>query len=124
MAAPQFLHRKYVTPILVVILVWLGFQVWKIHDQRNLARNQVTDLESKISDIQSDNQFLASSSAYFSSDAYLERQARLKLNYKMPDEGVAFVYPDTSTKVASASQPIQVGTLPNWKQWWYYLLGQ
>ena len=83
------------------------------------------DLEFRVADLERNNQFLASSSAYFASDAYLERQARLKLNYKLADEQVAFVYKDTSVKFASSSQEFktQLAEMPNWKKWWYYLLG-
>ena len=83
------------------------------------------DLKSRIVDLENNNKFLASSSAYFASDAYLERQARLKLNYKLSDEQVAFVYKDTSVKIASPSKEFKskLVEMPNWKKWWYYLLG-
>ena len=122
----NLLHRKIVTPILVILVGWLGLSVWQIHGQRVGVAGQVKDLESKIAEVQSNNQYLASSSAYFSSDAYLERQARLKLNYKLPDEQVAFVYPDNNrVKVASGEQALKanLATLPNWKKWWRWMMG-
>jgi len=120
-----FLQHKIITICLVALLVWLGYRSWQIKDQRAGTDIQVKDLESRVADLEHNNQFLASSSAYFASDAYLERQARLKLNYKFPDEQVAFVYKDTSVKIASASQEFktQLAEMPNWKKWWYYLLG-
>ena len=119
------LQRKILTVGLVLILAWLGYKAWQIRGQRSDTAVQVKDLDARIADLQQNNQFLASSSAYFASDAYLERQARLKLNYKLPDEQVAFVYKDTSTKVASPSVEFKNTLLdmPNWKKWWYYLLG-
>jgi len=119
------IRNKIFTVGLVLLLVWLGYRSWQIRNQRVETDVQVKDLKSRVADLEHNNQFLASSSAYFASDTYLERQARLKLNYKLPDEQVAFVYKDTSVKIASASQEFktQLAEMPNWKKWWYYLLG-
>ncbi|MEK7645941.1 MAG: septum formation initiator family protein [Patescibacteria group bacterium] len=119
------LQSKIITIGLLALLVWLGYRSWQIKDQRAETDSQVKELESRVADLERSNQFLASSSAYFASDAYLERQARLKLNYKLADEQVAFVYKDTSVKIASSSQEFktQLAEMPNWKKWWYYLLG-
>ena len=121
----SLLQHKIVTIGLLALLVWLGYKGWQIRIQRAGTDIQVKDLEFRVADLERNNQFLASSSAYFASDAYLERQARLKLNYKLADEQVAFVYKDTSVKFASSSQEFktQLAEMPNWKKWWYYLLG-
>ena len=109
----------------MLLLVWLGYRSWHIRAQRAETDAQVKDLKVRANDLEQNNQFLASSSMYFASDAYLERQARLKLNYKLSDEQVAFVYKDTSVKMASSSQEFktQLIEMPNWKKWWYYLRG-
>ncbi len=119
------LQKKILTVGLTVLLVWLGYRAWQIHGQRAETAVQVKDLESKVTDLKKNNQFLASSSAYFASDAYLERQARLKLNYKLSDEQVAFIYKDMSVKVTPPAEVFKntLAQMPNWKKWWYYLLG-
>ena len=119
----SWLRRKTVTIILLVLIGWFGYQGLKIHEQQVSTAAEVSEMESRVADLSRNNQFLASSSAYFGSDAYLERQARLKLNYKMPDEQVAFVYKDTSTKESPKNTGPNLQDLPNWKKWWYYLLG-
>jgi len=119
------LQHKVLTICLILLLVWLGYRSWQIRDQRAGIDSQVKELKSRVTSLEDNNKFLASSSAYFASDAYLERQARLKLNYKFADEQVAFVYKDTSVKVSSPSPEFktQLAEMPNWKKWWYYLLG-
>ena len=121
----EVLKKKILTIGLMALLVWLGYRIWQIHSQRSETAVQVKDLESKVVDLEQNNQFLASSSAYFASDAYLERQARLKLNYKLPDEQVAFIYKDTRVKVTPPAEVFKntLAQMPNWKKWWYYLLG-
>lgn len=120
-----FLQHKIMTVGLILLLVWLGYRSWQIMGQRTDIDSQVGELKSRVAELENNNKFLASSSAYFASDAYLERQARIKLNYKFSDEQVAFVYKDTSVKIASASQEFEtkLAEMPNWKKWWYYLLG-
>lgn len=110
---------------LVFLAGWLWYGVWKIRLDRKESVAHIKDFETRVVDLERANQFLASSSAYFASDAYLERQARLKLNYKLPDEEVAFVYKDTSIKVTPPAEEFKVklASLPNWQKWWYYLLG-
>ena len=122
---PEILHRKIVTVMLVAALFWLGRSVWLEHRQRADVSAQVHELESKVAQFQHDNQSLASASAYFRSDSYLERQARLKLNYKLADEQVAFVYKGTASRSAGPEETFreQVLKMPDWKKWWYYLLG-
>jgi cell division protein FtsB len=119
------LQRKTLTIILGALLVWIGYKVWHIRIEKMETNVQLGEISSRVADLERNNNFLASSSAYFSSEVYLERQARLKLNYKFADEQVAFVYKDTSVKIASSSDGSRdkLSGMPSWKQWWYYLLG-
>jgi len=77
------LQRKILTVVLMVLLVGLGYKILQVRSQRTGIDAQVNDLKSRVADLESNNNFLASSSAYFASDVYLERQARLKLNFQM-----------------------------------------
>ena len=113
----KFLNRKTLTVVLIAALIWLGNVAYHVYNQRATVQFQVDDLESKLSRVQRDNQFLASSSAYFKSDEYLEKQARLELNYKLSDEQVAFIYPDKAEKVASASASADPVTWSSWLNW-------
>ncbi len=100
--------------ILVLVVAWLGNAAYRVHAQRVAVQIQLDDLNARLSHVQSDAGQLASASAYFQSDEYLEKQARLKLNYKLPDEQVVFVYPDkgvpASASLASASMGFSVGS--------------
>ncbi|HZZ99745.1 MAG TPA: septum formation initiator family protein [Candidatus Paceibacterota bacterium] len=119
----SILQRKVVSVILIIGAAWLGLDLYHISSQQGSETAQLNDLKARISDAQRQNQILASSSDYFHSDAYLEHQARTKLNFKLPGEEVAFVYPDDS----SHSMAVKASTkpqMPNWKKWWYYVLGQ
>jgi cell division protein FtsB len=120
----SLLQRKILTVGLVLVLVWLGYKTWQIRGQSLGLGSQVKDLENRVADLKQNNQFLASSSAYFASDAYLERQARLKLNYKLADEQVAFVYPVASSSAVPASASAKASLLSGWREWFANLFGQ
>ena len=61
---------------------------------------------------------------YMKSNAYLERQARLKLNYKKPDEKVVFVYQNSNAKVQNKNveteKILDSKLLVNLKEWWKF----
>ena len=122
----MILRRKIIIPVLVLIALWLSYLVLATRSQRDLARQHVHDLESKIADTQTENQFLASSSAYFSSDTYLEHQARVKLNYKLPDEESVYVYQDKGIETESSDTGNQQDSsqIPIWKKLWQWLRGK
>ncbi|MBX4190402.1 septum formation initiator family protein [Candidatus Parcubacteria bacterium] len=120
----RLLNSKLTMVGVLFLIIWIGFGLIKIRAQRDLVRTQREDLESKIADLEQDNKYLASASDYFKSDAYLEKEARLKLNYKNADEEVAFVYRDTGEKKIPAEQAwqVQLSKMPNWQKWFYYIL--
>ena len=59
--------------------------------------------------------------AYYQSEAYLEQQARIQLNYKKPGEQVVYIYRTTGHEQEVITAP---ATLTNLKLWWYYLIGR
>ncbi len=113
------LQKKASAVVLIVALFWLGHSLYSLYFQRQLASDQLADIKQKVSNIKKENQFLASASAYFQSNAYLERQARLKLNYKLPDENVAFVYKNTPSQ---SSETNNSGPASIWQKFWHWLM--
>ena len=113
----NLLNRKILTIVLVGVAIWLGRDLWLVFGEHSMVQGQLADVQAKVRRLQQDNQQLASSSAYFKSDAYLEKQARTKLNYKLPDEQVTFIYPNKSSKSEPASPPTAGWHLPDWKSW-------
>jgi len=65
------LQRKTLTIGLVLFLFWLGHALYQLHQQRVLAKLQVQNMETKVSEIQRNNEILASSSAISKVNAYL-----------------------------------------------------
>ncbi len=96
----------------------------KLKPSLETVSQEVNNLDQKIAEAQNDLSELQKLGDYFKSVTYLEREARLKLNYKKPGESAVFVYknqhaqdpakPDDATKSSLM--------LPNWQKWLKYLL--
>ena len=67
---------------------------------------RVSDLENRAREIEKANKYIERLLAYVKMPEFLEREARIKLNYMLPDEKVAFVYKDKNTKVDTVETPI------------------
>ena len=69
---------------------------------------------------------------YLKSDAYMERQARLKLNYKKPDEKVVYIYQKTAETQNEEETQNDLGlnkilenkVIMNLKNWLRYLVSK
>ena len=55
---------------------------------------------------------------------FLEREVKLKLNYKKAGEEVAFIYRSNDSSASSSEDQKNLVSLPNYKKWWYWLLGE
>lgn len=116
----NLLGTKIATACLLLLTLWLGFSVLDGIRQRQMALRQMQDLQGRITALENDNTTLAHLKDYYQTSAYLDRQARLKLNYKAADEKVVFVYPASPPGVAAA--PVTEDIIANLKKWWHYLL--
>ncbi len=121
----KFLNSKTLSALLGILTLWLFFSTLNLHSQRNIVERQLQDARAKIADVERDTAYLDKFLAYFQTPAFLEKEARLKLNYKTPGEEVVFVYKDTNNKKASVVLSFDelLARIPNYKKWFLYLLG-
>ncbi|MBI2635674.1 MAG: septum formation initiator family protein [Parcubacteria group bacterium] len=64
---------------------------------------------------------------YYKSSSNLEKEARVRLNYKKEGEKVVVILPTAATSSGSetiSASPVSNTNLPNYKQWWYYFFGK
>ena len=90
-----------------------------------MVGKEVGNVEAKINEVQKDTDYLNKFLAYFKTPAFLEKEARLKLNYKAQGEEVVFIYKDKNPKKESDSISLEelLAKMPNYKKWALYLLG-
>ena len=110
----------------VIIIGFFSLLVIKLQPSLKTATQEVGNLNQKIAEAEKGRSELQKLGDYLKSAAYLERQARLKLNYKKPGESVVFIYKNqhnqNPTESSEAVKPSTV--LPNWQKWLNYLLGK
>jgi len=78
----------------LVIIFFLAVSVAKLWPQKTVIEARLQNLEGKIGETEKSNLDLARLLSYFKSRSYLEREAKLKLNVRRPDENVVFIYED------------------------------
>ena len=114
----RILQSKIFTAVIFVMLVFSGYKAIERLPLLESVNREKDILEEKIADANIAETKFQGMSIYASSDAYLERQARLKLNYKKPGEEVVYIYHNNSQK-----EQIQALANPgsNLRQWWDYV---
>ena len=105
----------------------MSLSLIRLHPQKIAVEKHLDSLEDKIKEIERSNSSLAKLMAYFKSPAYLEREAKLKLNVRRPDENVVFIFQDEKEVIVkeekNKSLPDLEG-LTNFKKWIRYLFGR
>ena len=121
----KLLNSKVFTALVIVLALWLILSFVRLASQRAVANKAVGGVETKIREVQADTDYLNKFLAHFKTSAFLEKEARLKLNYKAQGEEVVFIYKDKNIK--SVAETISLEELlvktPNYKKWFLYLLG-
>lgn len=90
----KIFQSKIATVVLVVVLMIFLINVLKDREPLAQLQKEATNLNQKITEAKENNAQLNQQKDFLHSDAYLERQAREKLNYKKPDEEVVLIYKD------------------------------
>ena len=119
----NFLNSKFFTGLISVFLAWILFSVISLEFEKNEAKKEVKNVELKIENIKKSSQVLEKLISNFNSQAFLEREARSRLNYKKQGEEVVFVYRDSVSDTASLSEKFSLGSLSYYKKWWRWMLG-
>lgn len=116
------LNSKWLSLLLIVLVGSLVFYLLGLNIRRAEFQQAVSGMEQKIQEAERGKTNLEKFITYFKSPQFLEKQARVKLNYKSPDEEVVFVFRDPNPKLETASAD-WLGQAPNYRKWWFYVLG-
>jgi cell division protein FtsB len=107
----------------IVVLVFIIGGIIKEYPQRVEAQRRLKDLKTRLEELERQNAELERKLGYFQSDAYLEKEARLKFNLKKEGEELVLIEKDvkeTQTleqveKTKSLAQRIQHTFAQIWK---------
>ena len=116
------LNSKWLLLFLIVVIGSMTFSLLTLNARRAEFKKIHSDFSQKVADAENSKNYLEKVAAYLKSPAFLEKEARLKFNYKLPDEEVVFVFRDPNPKTETASVS-WLSQAPNYKKWWYYVFG-
>src|SRR3989344_2610942 len=124
----SILQSRWFTAAAVVLIGFFLISLIKIQPVLTTTQKELRNLDKKIAEAERSASELERLKDYLQSDAYLERQARLKLNYKKPDEKVVYIYTGengnkTESKIAAGVNSAESRLSQNLKLWWGYLAG-
>lgn len=106
------------------ILIVLA-SVLRVKLSLTLLNKEVASQQEKLEETGEAIKELEKNREYSKSEAFLEKQLRLKLNYKKPDENVVFVYrTGQSSDQTTDSNDAQEKGLRGWLKWWRNLIGR
>lgn len=113
-----------VTSRLFLIIALIAISIVGVALLKGWRRSQelakeVESLHSKISIYEQKNQEMDDLINYFQTDDFAEREARLRLNLKLPGEQVA-ILPGTGGVDDSSLETSQSLYNNNWQKWWNY----
>lgn len=118
----SFLNSKIFTVPLLALTVWILFSVMSAEVEKNEIKKEETVVENKITDVKLDNELLGRYIKSFKNPDFLEKEARIRLNYKAFGEEVVFVHRNLNLQKSSSAEELSPEDLPNYKKWWHYLL--
>ena len=119
-----FLRSKIFTVLalfLLGVLVWYLVGLWP---KKIAVENRLESLEEEITNTENYNDSLSKLLNYFKSPEFLEREAKIKLNLRRPDENVVFIYSDEKSGLSKSEKPFgfsDLEDLTNFEKWLKYL---
>jgi len=118
------MKSKWLAVIIIAGIGWFGLSLIRVGVQKGMVIKEVRGLEAKIQNLEKDNSNLKKFVEYVKNPWFVEKEARLKLNFKAPGEEVVFVYPDSGFPNPSPDDfQKRLARIPNWMKWTYYVLG-
>ena len=118
----KILQSKWLAGLMATVVVWLGASVYKIQSSVNQVNKEADNLKQKIGEAENsiaENDQLREN---IKNESYLEQLARLRLNFKKPDENVVFVYRNryNADAIANSQLPITNSELKWWEKIWQW----
>ncbi len=121
----RILQSKWLTGALALVVSLVALSVLRIWPLVVTINKETMNLQQKIDEANRNLAELEKSKEYFKNPAYLERQARIKLNFKKPDEKVVFVYKNPYNQSPDElAQTLADRSRGFWQKLWDYLLGK
>lgn len=114
------LSSRWTTVLAAVLAVWLMVQAAGMWQRVRQVRGELSRIEDRAGELEREIARQQEQVERSTDDAWLEYQARVRLNYKLPDESVVVVYKKENSGTISpvASPSVASEMVPFWRRWW------
>jgi len=119
-----FFQSKVFTLIALAGVFFLVISLFRLWPQKSKVGARLENLKGKITETEKANFELSRLLDYFKSRSFLEREAKLKLNVRQPDENVVFIYEDEKENIMKNERNqgfSGLEGLTNFEKWLKYL---
>lgn len=111
--------NKIIWLSIVFIILVLTVKTFKDGIKLFWSLKKIEEIKQEISRLEKENKEMFVKEKYFSSEEFIEEEARNKLNMARPGEAVVILPPDFQEKLKQSGQSFsQTPSLSNWKKWW------
>jgi len=120
-----FFNQITLTIISIAIIIAIGFPLLENNKKKNQINSELQELQDQVNKIENEDLELNQMIEYFTSNEFIDEQARLKMNYKKKGEELVVI--KTTNKLQKTdfekqilknrSQNIEETNL---KKWWKY----
>lgn len=116
----------------LLISIFLAVSIGREGYRKHQLGQEQSRVKKEIEQFEKRNNYLSELMNYFNDETYLEEQARVKLNFKKPDENVVIIERPQDKNGASEKKQGSGAGLPaagpeeatNYWKWWEYFFGQ
>jgi len=124
----RLLKSKMFFIFLIPVSLSLIFGIFQNIYHRYQVKKDLDRLNVEVVSLNKQKENLDKLLDYYKNESNLEKEARIRLNYKKEGEKVVVILPTATTspggdETISASS-LNSENLPNYKQWWYYFFGK
>ena len=104
---------------MIIFLLSIGLIVKITGDILRLTKavRQIKTTEKQVSKLKEEKEKLSQEYQYYSSEDFIEEEARNKLNMARPGETIVILPPNLE-ELLSRPKTSKESFIPNWKKWW------
>lgn len=118
--------KNFIAIVGLLLVVWLGYNTTRVILRNYELVQQINKLEDEIAVLELENQNLEYQIGYYGTDAFLELEARDKLQKVEPGERILVLPDDRYDNLIVQNEETADSELPavsNFHAWWDFLTG-
>ena len=124
----RLLKSKMFFIFLIPVSLILIFGIFQNFYHRYQVKKDLDRLNAEVFNLNKQKENLDKLLDYYKNESNLEKEARIRLNYKKKGEKVVVILPTATTSPGgdetTFSSPANDENMLNYKQWWYYFFGK